>query len=53
MEYVDGESLAERLTRGPMALEEVVARAIEILDALAHAHEAGVVHRDIKPSNIM
>ena len=53
MEYVDGESLAERLTRGPMALEEVVARAIEILDGLAHAHEAGIVHRDIKPSNIM
>jgi serine/threonine-protein kinase len=53
MEYLDGESLAERLARGPMPLDEVVARAIEILDALAHAHEAGVVHRDIKPSNIM
>ena len=53
MEYVDGESLAERLTRGAVALEEVVSRAIEILDALAHAHAAGIVHRDIKPSNIL
>ena len=53
MEYVDGESLASRLRRGPMPLDEVLARGIEILDALAHAHESGIVHRDLKPSNIM
>jgi serine/threonine-protein kinase len=53
MEYVDGESLASRLRKGPMPLEEVLTRGIEILEALAHAHEAGIVHRDLKPSNIM
>lgn len=54
MEYVDGETLAERLRRdGAMGLDDAVAIAGEVLDALATAHQAGVVHRDIKPANVL
>src|SRR3972149_181276 len=53
MEYVEGETLAMRLLKGPLPLEQVVRYAIEIADALAKAHRKGVTHRDIKPGNVM
>jgi serine/threonine protein kinase/Tol biopolymer transport system component len=53
MELVDGESLADRLARGPLPVAQAVARAIEIADALSHAHRKGIVHRDLKPANVM
>ena len=54
MPYVDGETLRERLTRDRRLSPGETARILqEVLDALAHAHRAGVVHRDIKPENIM
>ena len=53
MEYVDGESLAERLAHGRLALPEALQRAIEVAEGLAAAHHAGIVHRDFKPANIM
>ncbi|MGB9236932.1 MAG: protein kinase [Terriglobales bacterium] len=53
MEFLQGESLAERLRKGPLASEEVLRIAIEIADALEKAHRAGVVHRDLKPGNVM
>jgi serine/threonine-protein kinase len=53
MEYLEGETLAARLLKGPLPLEQVLRSAIEIADALDKAHPKGVTHRDIKPSNIM
>jgi len=53
MEFLQGESLADRLRKGPLASEEVLRIAIEIADALEKAHRAGVVHRDLKPGNVM
>lgn len=53
MEHLSGETLAERLARGRMPLEELLAVAEGLADALAYAHGHGVVHRDLKPSNIM
>jgi Tol biopolymer transport system component len=53
MEYIEGQSLAERLARGKLSLADALGRAIEIADGLAAAHRAGLVHRDLKPANIM
>src|SRR6266487_2377683 len=49
MELVEGETLADRLARGPLAIEQVLRIGIEIADALERAHRAGIVHRDLKP----
>ena len=51
MEFLDGETLAERLGKGPLPLEKALRYAIEIADALDKAHRQGVVHRDVKPGN--
>jgi len=53
MEHLEGETLADRLQRGAMPLEEALKTAIEIADALSKAHARGIVHRDLKPANIM
>jgi serine/threonine protein kinase len=53
MEYLHGETLGQRLLRGAMPLDEVLRHAIEIADALEHAHCQRVLHRDLKPANIM
>ena len=53
MEYIEGETLAQRLTKGPLPLEQVLQYAIEISDALDKAHCKGITHRDLKPGNIM
>src|SRR3984893_154934 len=53
MEYLEGETLAQRLESGPLPLEQVLQYAAEIADALDKAHSKGVTHRDLKPANIM
>jgi eukaryotic-like serine/threonine-protein kinase len=53
MEYLEGQTLAERLAKGPLPLEQVLQCAIEIADALDKAHRQGITHRDLKPGNIM
>ncbi len=53
MELLDGETLATRLTRGPLPVQQALKYAAEIAGALAGAHAQGIVHRDLKPSNIM
>ncbi|HEY3122792.1 MAG TPA: protein kinase, partial [Thermoanaerobaculia bacterium] len=53
MEYLEGETLSERLVKGPLLLEQTLRFAIEIADALDKAHRQGIVHRDLKPGNVM
>src|SRR5271169_217555 len=53
MEYLEGETLADRLRKGPLPLEQVLKSGIEICEGLEKAHKSGVVHRDLKPGNIM
>jgi eukaryotic-like serine/threonine-protein kinase len=51
MEYLEGETLADRLRKGPLALEQVLRAGTEICEGLEKAHRSGVVHRDLKPAN--
>ena len=53
MEYLEGETLAARLARGPLPANLVLRHAIEIAEALDKAHRHGIVHRDLKPGNVM
>jgi predicted Ser/Thr protein kinase len=53
MEYLEGETLASRISRGPLSVEEVLEYGVQIADALDNAHRHGIVHRDLKPGNIM
>src|SRR5512132_3931450 len=52
MELVDGEDLAQRISSGPLPLEESLSYARQIAEALEAAHEKGIVHRDLKPANV-
>src|SRR5215831_171946 len=52
MEMVDGETLQERLQRGPIPIDEVLPLAKQLAEALEAAHEKGIIHRDLKPANI-
>ncbi len=52
MAFYEGESLKERIARGPMAAPEVAALGLQVADGLIVAHERGILHRDIKPANI-
>src|SRR5262244_203752 len=53
MEYLEGETLADRLAKGSLPLEQTLRFGIEIADALDKAHRQGIVHRDLKPGNVM
>ena len=53
LEYIEGETLASRLNRGALKLDEALRIAVQIADALDAAHRRGIIHRDLKPGNIM
>ena len=52
LELVEGETLAERLKRGPIPIEECLKLAFQMAEAVERAHEKGIIHRDLKPANI-
>jgi eukaryotic-like serine/threonine-protein kinase len=53
LEYIEGESLAERLARGPLRLDETIEIAVQITAGIEAAHEGGIIHRDLKPGNVV
>ncbi len=53
MEFLEGETLADRLRKGPLPTEQVLKYGVEICEGLERAHKSGVVHRDLKPANVM
>ncbi len=53
MEYVQGETLKDKLAAGPLPLKDALEKSTEVAEALEEAHKQGIVHRDLKPSNIM
>src|ERR1700674_2199882 len=53
MEYLEGETLSDRLARGALPLEQTLRFGTEIADALDNAHRQGIVHRELKPGNVM
>jgi len=53
MEFVDGRTLSDLITEGPLPIDQTIRVSSQIVDGLAKAHEAGILHRDIKPANIM
>src|SRR5215468_5914319 len=53
MEYLEGETLSDRLGKGSLPLQQTLRYGVEIADALDKAHRQGIVHRDLKPGNVM
>src|SRR6202051_413968 len=53
MELIDGESLSDRIAKGPLPLDAVLRIGAAVAGALAKAHQSGIIHRDLKPANIM
>ena len=53
MQFLEGETLAQRLSRGALSIKETLDVGIQVAEALAAAHRAGIVHRDLKPGNVM
>ena len=53
LEYVQGESLAERIARGPLPLAETLEICIQMAAGIEAAHEGGIIHRDLKPANVV
>ena len=53
MQFLEGETLSSRLSRGPLPLDQALRSAVEIAGALDRAHRAGIIHRDLKPANVM
>ncbi|MFA9412615.1 MAG: serine/threonine-protein kinase, partial [Deltaproteobacteria bacterium] len=53
MEHLDGESLADRLAKGALPVDQVLKLGAQVADALDRAHRAGIVHRDLKPANVL
>ena len=53
MQFLEGDTLASRIARGPLPLDQALTVAVQIADALVAAHRAGIVHRDLKPGNVM